>query len=45
MTEKTINDKKAIAGGNGITLARRYRILHQLGEGGMGLVRLAEDRR
>ena len=46
MIDNTINDDKTIAGGgNGMLLAGRYRILRQLGEGGMGSVRLAENRR
>ena len=38
MIEDTINGDRAIADGNGAMLARRYHILRQLGEGGMGSV-------
>ena len=36
MIANTINDDKTIADGNGTMLAQRYRILRQMGEGGMG---------
>ena len=45
MSENTINNDKTIAGGNGTMPAGRYRILRQLGEVGMGSVRLAEYRK
>ena len=46
MIENTINDDWMVAGGGkDMILAGRYHILRQLVQGGMGAVRMTEDRK